>query len=490
MNYIDFFRFLEADKSRFINKIDTTEENKQLAIDFFKKHPNYESEIDWNRKDLTWEDIAEVIFKERLSKSQIKNFVKEGFHYITHYQSKGLTIYQPLTWIGSRYLASKDVAPKVEGKWCISYQKDRSYWDRYSFGTDDEIDDFEDEENFDEDSDYSEPNVFLFICTPTTKYALQVPIYNSDDYVIWDAEDKEIPEDIFIERVSEEVPNSNFLKIIYENEYVRSAIDYHDIVLENHKKDLEESKYLEKLSREYALNKFNLEYKKQLKSQGYYLWEGNLKIFNLIELNLIDENLTKIDERVSNFKVTGDYDLSDYIITKQKFAQITEVVWPKQVDGRVSFAGCNKLVSLDVPKGVKALKRTACSFCTSLKTVSIPDTVKTIGDSAFYSCSSLVDVKLPKNLNSICNEMFANCSSLKEITIPQGVKSIGEYAFLGCKSITELRIPSSVEYVDFYAFEGMSSLKTIYVDKEKGSIHWYHTGDSSYGPKVLWKGEF
>ena len=487
MNYIDFFRFLEADKSRFINKIDTTEENKQLAIDFFKKHPNYESEIDWNRKDLSWEDIAEVIFKERLSKNQIKNFVKEGFHYITHYQSEDLTIYQPLTWLGSRYLASKDVAPKVEGKWCISYQKDRSFWDDYTFGTDDEIEDFENEENFDEDTDYSEPNVFLFICTPTTKYALQVPIYNSDDYIIWDAEDKDISEEVFIERISEEVPN--LIEIINENEYVSSAIEYHNLILKNHKKDLEESKYLEKLSKEYAVNKFNLDYKKQIKSQGYYTWEGNLNLFNLIEFNLIDENLTKIDDRVSNFKVTGDYDLSDYSVTKQMRAQITEVVWPKQVEGRVSFASCNKLLSLDIPKGITTLKYSACSFCDSLKTVSISDTVKTIGDSAFYNCTTLVDVKLPKKLKSIEDQMFAKCSSLKEITIPQGVKSIGKNVFWGCNSITELHIPSSVESVDFYAFEGMSSLKTIYVDKEKGSIYWYNAGNSD-GPKVLWKGEF
>ena len=153
MKYSEFFKMLEK-KDHLINRLNTlTYEQKAEAIDFFNKHPNYESEIDWNRKDLTWADFEKVINKERVSKSQIPNFVKEGKHYLTLYKGKGITIYQPLTYVASRYLASKEVAPYIEGKWCIAYQKEKSYWDRYSI---------------------DEENAFLFIFTDDTKYALQI----------------------------------------------------------------------------------------------------------------------------------------------------------------------------------------------------------------------------------------------------------------------------------------------------------------------------
>ena len=60
MKYFEFFKMLEK-KDRIINKMNLTDEQKRIAIDFFTKHPNYESEIDWNSKDLAWDDFEEVI---------------------------------------------------------------------------------------------------------------------------------------------------------------------------------------------------------------------------------------------------------------------------------------------------------------------------------------------------------------------------------------------------------------------------------------------
>lgn len=150
MKHVNFFKFLEK-KDHLIKKLDLTDEQKQEAIDFFTKHPNYESEIDWNRKDLTWEDFNNVINKVRSTKSQIKKAVKrgiegieEGIDYLdlgTHSLPSfgNVYIYQPLTWKGSRVLASDQVDPKLstdyEGytgaKWCISYQKTDQYWESY-----------------------------------------------------------------------------------------------------------------------------------------------------------------------------------------------------------------------------------------------------------------------------------------------------------------------------------------------------------------------
>lgn len=123
MKYFEFFKLLEK-KDHLIKKLSSlTDKQKAEAIDFFTKHPNYENEINWNKKDLEWEDFEEVIYKERVSKSQLKNFIKKDKHFLILHSDENCILFQPLTWLGSRYLASKDVAPGVTGAWCISYQK-------------------------------------------------------------------------------------------------------------------------------------------------------------------------------------------------------------------------------------------------------------------------------------------------------------------------------------------------------------------------------
>ena len=150
MRYVEFFKFLEK-KDHIIKKLPLTDEQKQLAIEFFGKYPSYESEIDWNRKDLTWEDFEKVIYKSRNTKSQIKKAVRQGIEGITEgvdynyigegvYKDKPFYVYIPANWKGSRVLASDQVEPKLGtvydgftgAKWCISYQKTDQYWNSYT----------------------------------------------------------------------------------------------------------------------------------------------------------------------------------------------------------------------------------------------------------------------------------------------------------------------------------------------------------------------
>lgn len=151
MKYFEFFKMLEK-KDHLINKMNITDEQKQIAIEFFNKHPNYESDVDWNRKDLSWEDLEKVIYKQRNTKSQFKKAVKSGIEGIVEgedylslaegtFKGKSYKIYQPLTWLGSRTLASNNVPPVLTSlkedeafsgaRWCIAYQKDSKDWNRY-----------------------------------------------------------------------------------------------------------------------------------------------------------------------------------------------------------------------------------------------------------------------------------------------------------------------------------------------------------------------
>ena len=150
-NYYYLEKLLEK-KDHLIKKLTSlTDEQKQQAIDFFNKHPNYENEIDWNRKDLTWEDFDAVINKSRDTKSQIKKAVKKGIEGLQEgedyiylgtfkYEGSDVDAYIPLNWKGSRVLASDQVPPLLStvfdgftgAKWCIAYQKTDQYWNSYT----------------------------------------------------------------------------------------------------------------------------------------------------------------------------------------------------------------------------------------------------------------------------------------------------------------------------------------------------------------------
>lgn len=134
MIYNDFFQFLES-KDRLIDRLDLTEDQKTKLKIFFKKYPGFESKIDWNRKDLTWEDFSELLANEGKSKSQAKKKGIEGLIEEKDYKiiesNDEYTIYYPMNHRASVTLASMKTAPFTEGKWCISMAKNSDYWDDY-----------------------------------------------------------------------------------------------------------------------------------------------------------------------------------------------------------------------------------------------------------------------------------------------------------------------------------------------------------------------
>ena len=133
-NYINKLVSLLESKDHLINKLDLEDEQKDRLKAFFKKHPNYESKIDWNNKDLQWEDFENLLTLEGKSKSQAKKVGIEGLIEDKDYKilakNEHYTIYYPLTHLGSKVLASTKVAPYDEAKWCIA-MNDPSYWHDY-----------------------------------------------------------------------------------------------------------------------------------------------------------------------------------------------------------------------------------------------------------------------------------------------------------------------------------------------------------------------
>ena len=124
-----------------------TEEQFQIADEFFKKYSAFEREIDWNRGlNITWDDLKAVIYKERNSESKTRKKIRKGLEgftegkdYLVLEETASYTAYQPFTWEASRMIASRYVEPSrnEEGRlddanWCTTYQKNSGYWDHHN----------------------------------------------------------------------------------------------------------------------------------------------------------------------------------------------------------------------------------------------------------------------------------------------------------------------------------------------------------------------
>ena len=124
-----------------------TEDQFNIADEFFKKYSAFEREIDWNRGlDITWDDLKAVIYKERNSKSKTRKKIRKGLEgftegkdYLVLEETDSYTAYQPFTWEASRMIASHYVEPSRnvygdlgDADWCTAYQKNSGYWDGHN----------------------------------------------------------------------------------------------------------------------------------------------------------------------------------------------------------------------------------------------------------------------------------------------------------------------------------------------------------------------
>lgn len=144
MNTVDLITlFLESSKDRFINKLNITDEEKQELKDFCDKYPQYASRIDWQRRDLTWEDIKPILELPSQSKSakkrQAKNDPKLLFQrgsFIVYKETENWLYVLPQSWEDAKFMDSS--ACGGEGaKWCIGWKESPTHWKGYTSGDED-----------------------------------------------------------------------------------------------------------------------------------------------------------------------------------------------------------------------------------------------------------------------------------------------------------------------------------------------------------------
>ena len=122
-------------KDHLIKRLNLTDDQKEKLISFFNKYPNFESKIDWNNRNLKWEDFSDLLANEGKSNSQVKKRgiegLIEGTDYNIAFEDENQIMYEILTHRASRAIASDKVGNSTTGKWCIS-MNDPVYWNNYT----------------------------------------------------------------------------------------------------------------------------------------------------------------------------------------------------------------------------------------------------------------------------------------------------------------------------------------------------------------------
>ncbi len=173
-----------------------------------------------------------------------------------------------------------------------------------------------------------------------------------------------------------------------------------------------------------------------------------------------------IDGEVSVPETLGGYPVVSILDYAFRETDIKIIKLPNTVTfiGEGAFMYCEKLEKINLPMGVKEIKKDTFSQCFSLKEIKLSGTVTLIGKNAFFSCSSIEKINL-SGVTTVEFSAFRNCKKLTSVTFSQSLETIGESAFFGCTSLKEISLPSSVNYVGYDAFSNCDSLAKIKVDE-------------------------
>lgn len=129
-------------------------------------------------------------------------------------------------------------------------------------------------------------------------------------------------------------------------------------------------------------------------------------------------------------------------------SSLTRLTLPEGLEtvGIRALAGCERLISVELPATVKAIRENAFFGCYSLDSLTFAEGAAptSIGINAFYHCVSLTEVTLPESLTEIAPSTFAGCRSLTSLTA-EGVETVGKNAFRGCDALTAATLAASAK---------------------------------------------
>ena len=454
----DIFRRFFENKDRFIDKLDLTDDQKGELKAFFKDHPNYESKIDWNKKDLVYEDFKPVLALEGKSRNSIKKYgisgkakiadLEEGTDFDIIKQTSSYTLYFVKTFKGSEVLAKPSTPPEgVTGKWCIAGRN-------YSPGTGDS-----------HWRSYTSAGYwFFFIFTPRAKYALSFSVKNFDEsgaeqitdsfLKCFTSEDKKLSARLWPESVKEAVKTLNDPSVLAMLR-VQAANSQQQLEIEKARNTKAKKEEILSVITELSQGTVSSRYIQPMEDPSY----KNTSLAGLHELNLwgtwFPSSQSLHSETMDD---QGIYDFLDNLkIPALRLPDTVEAI------GKDCFNYFKNLESINLSNSVKLIRNSAFRG-SGLKAIIIPKTVKFLENNAFSECENLTTVKFEGSMNNdllmpFPSGIFVGCKALKEVVLPANLPVIRHSDFYSCKSLEKIDLPDTVVKIETQAFAYCSSLK-------------------------------
>lgn len=427
----DLINLLE-NKDHLIDKLDfLTDDQKQTLKDFFKKYPNYEGKIDWNNKDLAWEDFQPLLKLEGKSKSQAKQSgisgLTEGKDYKVIATSSqkdkregtDWTIYYPLNHLASKTLASSKTPPAITGKWCISMNDDH-YWREYTA----------------QDTDF-----FFVIIQPGpgnfgldgAKFAISrkkeyyshshlgthynYNIFSAEDNNIGNAtEEKDFEIDSFFWSSADQPAYKKLLGEILKQ--VKKTID---------------------TCPNYMLETAGAEIDDMLEKKDFFNLDGTPKIEKFLRYEDLYELCQCYNDPETydlSFTPPANYPCTVFPSSEDRSKELFTMVWREWDEAPA--CGCISKIDLSKTK-VEKIEEQAFEELMHIKEFIFPKTLWLIGDEAFVNGSIEVFDFRNTRLAYILSSAFVG-NAIKTIYLPKTLKLIEANAFTYCYNFTDLYV--------------------------------------------------
>ena len=512
----EYRKFLE-DKNRLISRLQLSDDQKHKLKMFFKIHPNWENKIDWNNKNLKWEDFQDVLALEGTSKNSKKKYGLSGKakiedlvlnkDYKVIFENDHCVIYYPLTFKASEVLAKPTTPPVgVQGMWCIAGRnyspgtRDQ-HWNNY---LDQGIDFFfiftkdkylinpataierEEELEFMLDILQDATNSYhitKFGLKLNSKYALARrpsgtwQIFNSKDSCIFSKNPAELLDQFpafkeiaeAIEAQPNEVLASRYWTdprtgCVYSND--KQKLCKVPLTLANGA-PVPKTLYIPEGVRSIGEKVFyNTDYFEKVYIPDSVTYISKKAFFEAkIGTLYIGAGVASIDDDAflnfqGNIVFTGNrIEIPSNIFEE---ASLSDVYMPDSVlsIGYQAFCDNETLKTVEFSKNLKVIG--AGAFANNkLLAFNLPDSVEEIQVGAFRS-NLFINVSLPPKLKQLSDRAFSGCANLKSVTINDGCTSIGRYAFKGCSRLKSITIPASVTDIGNGAFVGCPLLRIYY----------------------------
>ncbi|EOD19142.1 hypothetical protein EMIHUDRAFT_75525 [Emiliania huxleyi CCMP1516] len=155
--------------------------------------------------------------------------------------------------------------------------------------------------------------------------------------------------------------------------------------------------------------------------------------------------------------------------------------WKDCSVGKYAFAESG-IRSMDLPAGLKVLRRGTFSGCRNLRDIRLPASLERIGPSAFLWCHDLNHVKLPDGLISIGRLAFSYNASLASITFPASLAMIEHGAFSSCGALKQVVVPTTTEIAE-HTFPPCTRVVRLPPARMRARQHWHAAVDAAVALK-------